>query len=216
MSEPPIIAYRRLVVSLTRELTPQNVEEIAFVRLSGKEDSTKYSVGKQGASALCLMITLERLGEFSFQNPCKLIEILKDVKRTDLVKNVEQYIQKQSRSRTPKPPIKQRTRAIRSEEHRELEHVYDIILRTSVRLEEHASQYRDILKREGLGVTGEDASKLLREGESIVRTLLSVFPEAMQKFDNQSPPRSFSSESSDGSSSLDDTSPLSCEQYYTL
>ena len=86
------IPYRRMVSNIARELSTSDVEQIAYVRLTGKEDTTKYSAANPAASALDLLKTLERWGDFSVNNTDGLKEVVMDARRKDLVDKVNDFI----------------------------------------------------------------------------------------------------------------------------
>ena len=99
MAEPRDIQYRRMVSSIARELSAYNVEEIAYVRLTGKEDTTKYSAANPAASALDLLKTLERWGVFSMENINGLKEVVMDAGRKDLVDQINNFTVEESISK---------------------------------------------------------------------------------------------------------------------
>lgn len=86
------IEYRRLVSNIARELNDKDIEQIAYIRLAGKEDTTKYSAAKPCASALDLMMTLERFDVFSRDDIAGLIEVVKDARRKDLMRKIKEYM----------------------------------------------------------------------------------------------------------------------------
>ena len=91
MTDTQAIAYRRMVTSLARELSTEEVKQVAYIRLTGEESISKYTSNPPTASGLDLLATLERLGVFSQKNTQHLVDIAKDVNRHDLVKKVEDY-----------------------------------------------------------------------------------------------------------------------------
>ena len=92
MAQPRDIQYRRMVSNIARELSTSDVEQIAYVRLTGKEDTTKYSAANPAASALDLLKTLERWGDFSENNTDGLKEVVMDARRKDLVDKINDFI----------------------------------------------------------------------------------------------------------------------------
>ena len=205
MDEPQVIAYRRLVSYIATQLSPTNVEHIAYVRLTGKEDTTKYSGAKPTASALELLVTLERRQCFYYGNIGGLVEIVEDVNRNDLAKVIEEHRSRWTR-RSAKPVVmKRKQRKIRSEERQQLEEVHDMTLITCVALEDHAIRFRETLREDT--ITQEGASKLLRDHENIVGGLVSNLRRASEKLDFRS--RSSSSCSSGSSGSTSCTEPTS-------
>ena len=89
-SDKCYVAYKRFVTSFANELTSIEGEQIAYIR----SESTDYNADSPNA-VLHLLIKLERLGSFSFENPKGLIKIAQDVRREDLVKKVEEFIKAQ-------------------------------------------------------------------------------------------------------------------------
>ena len=85
------IEYRRMVSNIARELNAADVEQIAYVRLTGREDTTKYSAANPSASALDLLKNLERRGDFSVNNTNGLKEVVMDASRKDLVDKVNDF-----------------------------------------------------------------------------------------------------------------------------
>ena len=85
------IQYRRMVSNIARELNAADVEQIAYVRLTGREDTTKYSAANPTASALDLLKNLERRGDFSVKNNNGLKEVVMDASRKDLVDKINDF-----------------------------------------------------------------------------------------------------------------------------
>jgi hypothetical protein len=84
------VAYRRMASNIFLKLSRENVQQIAYVRLRGKEDTTKYSAtAAKPAGPLDLMEALEQHGLLCQDNIDGLKEVLKDANRTDLVSAVE-------------------------------------------------------------------------------------------------------------------------------
>ena len=84
------IKYRTLVVSIGRQLSSQEIQQIAFIRLV-KEDITKYSPQNKDVTGIDLLSRLESLGQFSQENVDGLTDIVKDVNRADLVEEIKAY-----------------------------------------------------------------------------------------------------------------------------
>ena len=92
MAESHDIEYRRMVSNIARELNAADVEQIAYVRLTGREDTTKYSAANPSASALDLLKSLERWGSFSVNNINGLKDVVKDARRNDLVEKINHFM----------------------------------------------------------------------------------------------------------------------------
>ena len=85
------IQYRRMVSNIARELNAADVEQIAYVRLTGREDTTKYSAANPTASALDLLKNLERRGDLCVKNTNGLKEVVMDTSRKDLVDKINDF-----------------------------------------------------------------------------------------------------------------------------
>ena len=92
MAESQAITYRRMVASLARELSAEEVKEVAYIRLTGKQRTSKYTSNNLTATGLDLLATIERLGVFSRQNAKGLVDIAEDINRYDLVEKVKDYL----------------------------------------------------------------------------------------------------------------------------
>ena len=97
------VLFRRMVSNTFRRLCPEDVQQIAYVRLKGREDTKKFSAAKPQATSLDLMESLEQYGCFSQENVDGLKEILKDANRSDLVKHVETEIRKLNKKLRNRP-----------------------------------------------------------------------------------------------------------------
>lgn len=202
-----IVAYRRFVATFANKLNASEAEQIAYIR-SG---STEYGLDGRNA-ALHVLLKLERLDVFSFQNPSGLIQIAQDVEREDLVKSVKEFVathprptHRSSRHHTKKRPV-----PIPNEERHHLEDVHEAFVVKCVGLEgEFQKTWKDTVSR-------EEGLKLLKTAQNIVQELLDDLKQGEKKL--KSLPHSISgssisSSSSDGSTSECNTSPensLSC------
>ena len=92
--EPSVgeILFRRTVSNTFRRLSVQDVQQIAYVRLTGREDTRRFSAAKPQAMSLDLMESLEQYGYFSRENVKGLAEVLKDANRTDLAEEIERKL----------------------------------------------------------------------------------------------------------------------------
>ena len=86
------IFFRRTVSNTFRRLSVQDVQQIAYVRLTGREDTKRFSAAKPQATSLDLMESLEQYGCFSRENVKGLTEVLKDANRTDLAEEIERKL----------------------------------------------------------------------------------------------------------------------------
>ena len=93
------IHFRRMASNIFRRLSAEDVQQIAYVRLKGKEDTKKYSAARPHASSMDLLESLEQYNYFSQDNIEGLKEVLRDASRVDLVKQVDTEMRKLKRLR---------------------------------------------------------------------------------------------------------------------
>jgi len=190
MEDTQAIAYRRLVASLARELSVKEVEEIAYIRLTGKESIIKYTSSHPNVTGLALLATLERLGMFSQENVEGLVDIAKDIERHDLVKKVEDY---RKNKKSAVKCAKKKQRGLPSEEQKQLEETFEMMVTQFSVLEQHVS----LLQRALDGEQEEEALEVLRGTAVVVQGMGSRLSEVHGRLACRSPD---SSNSSDGGS----------------
>ena len=91
---PREVHFRRMVSNIFRRLGAEDVQQIAYVRLKGKEDTKKYSAAKPQATSMDLLESLEQYNYISQDNIQGLKEVLRDANRADLVKQVDVEMRK--------------------------------------------------------------------------------------------------------------------------
>ena len=195
-------AYRRLLNSFARELSADEVEQIAFIYC--KENAANYNTKE---SALSLLRKLEHLAIFSFEDPRGLIQVAKDVEHLKWEKKVEDFLESRGRvslaSPSAKPVVKKRSTLIPNEVRQHLEDVHDEIVTKCSAFEE---EFEEAWK--GETVSKADGLKLLRKGEEIVEDMQTALKNGAKKLNR--PPRPTSGSSSDSSSGSEyySTSPV--------
>ena len=199
------IRYHRLLNSFARELKTGEVKQIAFIYC--KEDAADF-ITKE--SALDLLLKLERLAIFSFEDPSGLIQVAEDVGYFNWVKKVGDYVETRRRAAvapsSPKPTVKKRTKGlmpIPSEERKHLEEVHDTIVKKCMHFEE---EFQDTWKRPT--VSREEGLTLLRKGEKIVQEMQTSLKKGTKKLNRLSRPYSGSSSDSSSGSESSVTSPV--------
>ena len=144
------IEYRRLIASVAAHLSAEEVERIAFIRLSDVDNSPCITGEK--TSALQTLAALERQGEFSLQNIDGLLGIVKDVNRHDLIELIENYkkaralARKSGKSKTHRPL---RKHSNPSEGRRQLEETHEMMVTSFTFLEQQMSLIPRLLEGEG-------------------------------------------------------------------
>ena len=92
-SNDTFLAFRRLLYSLSRQLTAKDKHGIIFIHFYNEK------VTLEAASELDLLCKLESQGIATYNNPNGLLELMKDLKRSDLVGEVKDYMKKKKPSR---------------------------------------------------------------------------------------------------------------------
>ena len=199
MTDTQAIAYRRMVASLARELSAEEVKEVAYIRLTGVESISKYTSNPPIASGLDLLATLERLGVFSQKNTEGLVDIAKDVNRHDLAKKVENYRKYPSKA---VKCTKKKQRGLLSEERQHLEDTFELMVTQFAVLEQHVS-----LLQRALDGEQEEALEVLRVTGMVVQGMGTKLSEAHERLARRSPDSSNSSDGDSRPSSDEDTAP---------
>ena len=88
------LAFRRLVYNFSRRLNKEECQAIVYIRLC--ECLERY----RDVSTLDVLSKLEMCGVFSPGNPTGLLDIAKDIQRSDLVNLVKDYIKSQKSKET--------------------------------------------------------------------------------------------------------------------
>jgi hypothetical protein len=192
------VSYRRFLNSFARKLSSNNVNQLVFIYgLDIKSD--------EEGGALNVLLRLEHLAHFSFENPIGLVQIAKDVECLDWAKKFEEYVKSRS-SLPPRPDASLAGRPsanglkhkpLPSEVRQNLEHVHDKIVEKCLTLEK---KFQEIWNQNE--VTKEEGSKLLRRGERLVREMQKELEKGKEKLDNL-PQRRDSLSSSESGSSID-------------
>lgn len=127
-------AYRRLIYSLSKQLSQDEAQAVVYIHFFDQKDAL------MSASTLDVLCKLESTGTATASNPEKLMELMKDLKRNDLVSEVKDYMKKKrtrstdrerkgsglSLGRKPQP------RLVIAEPVEELESEEDLILRNTL------------------------------------------------------------------------------------
>lgn len=87
-SHDTFLAFRRLLYSLSRQLTAKDKHGIIFIHFYNEK------VTLETASILELLCKLESQGIASYNNPNGLLDLMKDLKRNDLAGEVKDFMKK--------------------------------------------------------------------------------------------------------------------------
>lgn len=122
-SNDSFLAFRRLMYSLSLQLTSEDNRAIIFIHFYNQTDSFDGN----GLDILC---KLESQGIATYHNPEKLLELMKDLKRHDLAGEVKDYIKKKKSKSYDKKTSTLRKKSSNMEEIRaEVEAESDLELR---------------------------------------------------------------------------------------
>ena len=94
-SNDSFLAFRRLMYSLSQKLTSEDIRAIGFICFCNRQDY-------YNANPLDVLCKLELEGVVTYHNPEKLLELLKDLKRHDLVGEVKDYIKRKKSKHSDK------------------------------------------------------------------------------------------------------------------
>jgi hypothetical protein len=190
MEQSDRISYGRILSSFARELDAEEVEQLVFIYLRDSGNAP-VDCNAKGAAFRVLM-KLERLSRFSFEDPAGLVRIATDAGRLDWKKKFEQYI---ASRRNPLPKRKGGSRTpLPSKEQEQLEDAHREVRARFIAVEE---QFSKLWSRET--VTKEDGLKLLRRGKKLTKEIECELEKGIEKLKTLT--RDSDSLSSSGSSS---------------
>ena len=166
------IQYRRLVVSIARQLSPEERQAVAYIRLK-KEDITKYSLQNKDVTGIDLLARLECLGVFSQKNIDGLKNIAKDINRPDLKGEVKDY-KKNAKTSTSKQSKKTPQKiSTPSAERQELEGTYELLVKKLSSLEKNLSELQETLSLSEEGSIQNKGAEIVRNINESVQNLAS-------------------------------------------
>lgn len=93
-SHSQFLAFRRLIYSLSRQLSDSEAQAIVYIHFFDHKDTLK------SVSSLEVLCKLESHGVATASNPEKLLELMKDLKRNDLVSEVKDFLKKKKSKST--------------------------------------------------------------------------------------------------------------------
>jgi len=189
------LAFRRLVCNFSQKLSKEECQEIVYIRLH--ECRERY----RDASTLDILSKLEMACIFSPDNPSGLIEVAKDISRTDLVNLVKDFIKKNQRSKdkkvkakTPSKPDKSCFRLDASdEETTQLRATLEVTLSQASVL----AQQVDILQRAIVSKEKQTAAEANKEAGRAVKELAQHLKNVQEELERPEPSVQRSSTSSE-------------------
>lgn len=120
-SNSQFVAFRRLLYSLSQQLTNEETQAVVFIYFFEQKESFSE------ASPLDVLCKLESSGVATSSNPDRLLELMKDLKRQDLANEVKDFLKKKKRSSTLTRKGQKRT-----DDTPETENEDDLILRSTL------------------------------------------------------------------------------------
>ncbi len=94
-SHNQFLAFRRFTYSLSKQLSREETQAIVYIYFFEQKEALK------GASTLEILCKLESNGIITSSNPEKFLELMKDLKRLDLVSEVKEYLKKRKAKKGP-------------------------------------------------------------------------------------------------------------------
>lgn len=192
------IEYRALVASFSKELTAEETYHAAYIWLTGKEDTSKYSPSSNSnVCGLEIFAKLERHGIFSRQKIEGLVEIAKRLNRYDLVDKVNAYKKKKGESYGTRYA---KTKAsTRSEERQYFEQTFEVMVTQMAVLEQQLSLLQTILRQKTDIELLDEGMDIIEKSGTTVHELASKLSTVKNKLGRRSRADSASSRSSDSS-----------------
>lgn len=91
-SNQQFLAFRRLIYSLSKKLKKEEAQAIVYIHFYNQKDQYK------SCTPLEIFCKLESNGIITASHPEKLLELMKDLKRQDLVNEVKDFFKKRKKS----------------------------------------------------------------------------------------------------------------------
>lgn len=128
-SQTQYLAYRRFIYRLSRQLSEDEAQAIVYIHFFDQKESLK------SASTLDILCKMESSGIATASCPEKLLELVKDLKRNDLVSEVKDFLKKR-KSRTAERKGsslgRRQPRLVLVDDAEEVENEDDLILRNTL------------------------------------------------------------------------------------
>ena len=173
------IVYRALVASIARQLSDEEIYEVAYVWLQGKGDISRYNPSGKGCG-LELFARLECLGLFSSKNTDGLLEIVKSINRNDLVKKIQTYKKKQKKGEKNSYGTRctENKDSTLSEERQRLEHSFEVMVTQMAVLEQQLSLLQITLQDNLL----DEGMVIVQHSGDIMQQLATSLTKVQEKF----------------------------------
>lgn len=98
-SNSQFLAFRRFIYSLSKQLSKEEAQAIVYIHFFDQKHDL------QSASTLEILCKLESSGIATASKPDKLLELMKDLKRSDLVSEVKDFLKKRkNKTSLPRKP----------------------------------------------------------------------------------------------------------------
>ena len=191
------IVYRAFVASIAKELTQEEIYEVAYIWLNGEREISKY---RQKGCGLELFARLECLGLFSLKNTDGLLEIVKYINRNDLVKKIETYKKKQKKGdNSYGTRFTKKRDSTHSEKRHHLEQTFEVMVTQMAFLEQQLSLLQSTLQKKTDSLLDE-GMEIVQNSGAIVQELATNLTTIQKKFARRSRTDSSASRGNDTSS----------------
>ena len=124
-SHHQFLAFRRFIYSLSKQLSKEETQAIIYIYFHEQKADLKE------ATPLDILCKLESNGIITSSNPEKFLELMKDLKRFDLVTEVKEFLKKRKSKPDKKGGTQCRKQALEDDEDGD-ESEDDLILRNTV------------------------------------------------------------------------------------
>ena len=188
------MAYKRLLFSFSNALGAKEIRALAYFYDLGKESSDAE------AGALEVMLKLERLDVFSFEEPRGLVQVAKDVGCLDWSKRFGEYADSRGSSSKSEPTASQRRRRspLPNDARQHLEKTHASVVSKCVALED---KFQELSKQER--VAKADALKFVRKSKKFVEDMQRALEKAEEKLSSVCGSADCALSSSSSSSSIE-------------
>lgn len=148
-NDDPNFQFRITVADAAQRLTADNRERLVFLYQLPPDDKEK--------SGLSILANLQMRGEFSFENPETLVDVMKACDRPDIAKDVAKDVEKQKKRRKGKDKEKKGkatpgpVQALLKEKTDWLKARFDEIVEQAAQLVDQVAKLREQIEKEGEG-----------------------------------------------------------------
>lgn len=178
-SNAKFVAFRQLVYSCSQQLSREEIHAIVYIRLYQERETYKE------LPALTVLSKLEADGVFGPWKPEGLLDIVKDLKRHDLIAEVKDFIKKKWLKVIKKSTGKQLTDSADSDEDLHLKSTFQVVIAQATVLMQQIEVFQRAISglehprdraREVIGVAAQTAQAL---ADSLFKAQNDLYPNTL-------------------------------------